>query len=93
MRLSSQKKRTMKNSFVLSALIIAIAVSASFEPIRGSDVAYFKSLVRKDKEYSQICDLYYTVQLAKEVDVAIPKMVPCSQNGILMCLDVRHDSG
>ena len=66
----------MKNSFVLSALIIAIAVAASFEPIRGSDVAYFKSLVRKDKEYSQICDLYYTVQLAKEVDVAIPKMVP-----------------
>ena len=82
----------MKNSFVLSALIIAIAVSVPFEPIRGSDIEHFKSLVRKDKEYTQICDLYYTVKLAKEVNVAIPEMVRCLHSVVLMHLDLRHDS-
>ena len=36
---------------------------------------HFKTLIKKDKQYSQICDLYYTVELAKQLNVAVPKMV------------------
>lgn len=65
----------MKSSTVVSLLVLALVACSSFEPVKKSDMEHFKTLVKKDKQYSQICDLYYTVELAKQLNVAVPKMV------------------
>lgn len=65
----------MKSSTVVSLLVLALVACSSFEPVKKGDMEHFKTLIKKDKQYSQICDLYYTVELAKQLNVAVPKMV------------------
>ena len=73
----------MKSSTVVSLLVLALVACSSFEPVKKSDMEHFKTLIKKDKQYSQICDLYYTVELAKQLNDAVRKMVGARERAFL----------
>ena len=65
----------MLKRIILSILLLANLSLASFEPLSQEDLARLKEIAQTNKQFTKICDLYYAVELAKELKVPTPKLV------------------